>query len=355
MKRDLSEVLRQRHLPALDGIRMVAVMLVILGHSYPSVPAGLGVSAFFVLSGFLITWLLLLERDATGTVSLRRFYARRVLRIFPAYYAYLLISFAIDTYLGDLHSRPAMYSALYYGVNYFNAFHGHPSTSVAHAWSLAVEEQFYLVWPLLFLALCAGGRKRLVRGLIAAIAMVAAWRCYLWFKVGVGEAYVYNAFDTRFDTLAVGCLLAVLLTSPTTVARAGTLARYWWFPIVTATLLLVSHLGPSNWHYSVGFTIDAVLLAVLLVQLLQLSGAAAWRWLDNAKARYLGRISYPMYLYHGWGMAFGRRVPTVHFHFQFVAGVIATIVLASGSYYAIERPFLRLKATLAVAPLRLRV
>lgn len=345
MKRELSEVLRQRHLPALDGIRMVAVMSVLVGHSYVNVPAGLGVSAFFVLSGFLITWLLLGEVDETGTVSIRQFYVRRTLRIFPAYYAYLLVSFTIDSYLGDMHSRPAMIAALYYGVNYFNAFHGHPSTSVAATWSLAVEEQFYLIWPLLFLALCSGGRERLIRGLVFIIAIVAVWRCVVWFKLGLGQAYVYNAFDTRFDTLAVGCLMAVLLRSPSIVARAGVLGRHWWLPVVTLVLLLISHLGiSSNWHYGVGFTVDALLLAVLLVQFLQLSGTHPWRWLDDARVRYLGRISYPMYLYHGWGMAIGRRVPIGHTNARFAFGVLATVGLATGSYYVIERPFLRLKA-----------
>ena len=346
MKRDLAEALGQRHLPALDGIRMVAVMAVLVAHSYAWIPSGgLGVSAFFVLSGFLITWLLLGEHDETGTISLRRFYARRTLRIFPAYYTYLLLSFAIDTYVGDTHSRSAMVAALYYGVNYFNAFNGHPSTSVAATWSLAVEEQFYLLWPLLFLSLCSGKRVRILQGLVALIAIVVAWRCFLWYQVGMGEAYVYNAFDTRFDTLAVGCLLAVLLKSPSTVVRAGLLARYWWLPMATLGLLLISHLGiSSNWHYGVGFTVDAVLLAVLLVQLLQLSATSPWRWLDNARVRYLGKISYPMYLYHGWGMAIGRRIPFGHLHTRFAFGVLATVGLATGSYYVIERPFLRLKA-----------
>ena len=112
-----------------------------------AVPGDLGVSAFFVLSGFLITWLLLKEYRDTGTISLRRFYTRRMLRIFPAYYVFVAASFAIDTVRGD-HWRPGLgLSALLYVVNYYNAFQGHPATSIAHAWSLGIEEQFYLLWP----------------------------------------------------------------------------------------------------------------------------------------------------------------------------------------------------------------
>jgi peptidoglycan/LPS O-acetylase OafA/YrhL len=326
---------------------MVAVMTVIIGHTYTAIPADLGVSAFFVLSGFLITWLLLNENEETGTISFRRFYLRRTLRIFPAYYAYLLFSFTLDTYLGDTHSRQAMIPAMLYVVNYFNAFNGHPVTSVAHAWSLAVEEQFYLLWPPLFLALSLGGRKYLIRGLVFLIGLVVCWRCFLWFDLQVGTAYVYNAFDTRFDTLAIGCLLAVLLQSHTVVSRAGALARYTWLPVPVLVVLLISRLGiSSNWHYGFGFTTDALLVAVLLVQLLQLSGTAAWRWLDLRAVRYLGRISYPMYLYHGWGMAVGGKVPISSPELKFGLGVIATIALATGSYYVIERPFLSLKAHL---------
>jgi len=111
------------------------------------VPGDLGVSAFFVLSGFLITWLLLKEDSRMGEVSLTRFYTRRVLRIFPAYYTFLGLSFVIDHLRHDTWSPALRNSAILYVVNYFNALHGHPNTSIAHAWSLAVEEQFYLFWP----------------------------------------------------------------------------------------------------------------------------------------------------------------------------------------------------------------
>src|SRR6266568_3863839 len=152
-------------LPALDGLRAVAVGVVMVYHfGINAVPGDLGVSAFFVLSGFLITWLLLKEHGTTGDVSLRQFYTRRVLRIFPA---------------------P---SALLYLVNYFNALHGHPTTSIAHAWSLGIEEQFYLLWPLLLLGLLQGGVARVARALVFLIVVVVAWRCVLLFGLHVDRA-----------------------------------------------------------------------------------------------------------------------------------------------------------------------
>src|SRR6267378_3170255 len=158
--------LADRHLPALDGLRAIAVFTVIVYHfGIHTVPGDLGVSAFFVLSGFLITWLLLKEQRATGTVSTRQFYTRRVLRIFPAYYVFLAASFAVDYARGQQWPPGLRLSGLFYVVNYYNAFHGHNAGSISHAWSLGIEEQFYLLWPMLFLVLLRGGVGRAARAL----------------------------------------------------------------------------------------------------------------------------------------------------------------------------------------------
>lgn len=338
------------HLPALDGLRAVAVFTVVASHSNLPlrVPGDLGVSAFFVLSGFLITRLLVRERERTGEVSIRQFYLRRTLRIFPAYYAFLLLSYALDTHAGQQWSNTLLANSLTYTVNYFNAFHHHPSTSVAHAWSLAVEEQFYLLWPLAFIILAARGRRALVTGVSLAALAAVAWRSWLFLGVQVDASYVYNAFDTRLDNLAVGCLLALAVDYESIVAAAGTVAKRSWFPIVTLALLLTSRLAmPDSYHYSIGFTVDALLVATLIVQLLQLYRTRLWRWLEWPAVRYLGAISYPIYLYHQWGASVGRRIAGDAHAFEFAAGVMATIALATGSYYVIERPFLKLKARYA--------
>lgn len=350
LKQDFRDVTSGSHLPALDGLRAVAVFTVVASHSNLPlrIPGDLGVSAFFVLSGFLITRLLVRERERTGEVSIRRFYLRRTMRIFPAYYAFLLLSYALDARAGQLWSNTLLANALTYTVNYFNAFNHHPSTSVAHAWSLAVEEQFYLLWPLTFVILATRGRRALVTGVSLAALGAVAWRSWLFLGAHVDPSYVYNAFDTRLDNLAVGCLLALAVDYDTVVAAAGRVARRSWFPIVTLALLLTSRIAlPESYHYSIGFTVDALLVATLIVQLLQLYRTRLWSWLEWPTVRYLGAISYPIYLYHQWGASVGRRVAGDAHAFEFAAGVVATIVLASGSYYVIERPFLRLKARYA--------
>lgn len=348
--KDFREVISGSHLPALDGLRAVAVFTVVASHSNLPlrVPGDLGVSAFFVLSGFLITRLLVRERERTGEVSIRRFYLRRTMRIFPAYYAFLLLSYALDARAGQLWSNTLLANALTYTVNYFNAFNHHPSTSVAHAWSLAVEEQFYLLWPLAFVILAARGRRALVTGVSLAALGAVAWRSWLFLGAHIDPSYVYNAFDTRLDNLAVGCLLALAVDYDTVVAAARRVAKRSWFPIVTLALLLTSRIAtPESYHYSIGFTVDALLVATLIVQLLQLYRTRLWSWLEWPAVRYLGAISYPIYLYHQWGASVGRRVVGDAHAFEFAAGVVATVVLASGSYYVIERPFLRLKARYA--------
>jgi peptidoglycan/LPS O-acetylase OafA/YrhL len=344
-------VVQRAHLPILDGLRAIAVGTVIFGHAnYPvrGIPSDLGVSAFFVLSGFLITRLLVQEYDATGDLSVRRFYIRRMLRIFPAYYAFVAVSLAIDAWHGHRWDTALIESTLTYTVNYYNAFHHHPTTSVAHAWSLAVEQQFYLLWPLVFVIMAARGRRALITGVAAMGLVVVAWRSWLTLVAHADASYIYNAFDTRFDNLAIGCLLALSVDYDRVITAVERLGRRTWFPLVTLVLLLVSRRAlPEAYRYSLGFTVDAILVAVLIVQLLNLHGTTQWSWLDARVVRYLGRISYPMYLYHAWGASVGHRFPIKGKGIEFAAGVLATIVLASGSYYVIERPFLRIKRRFA--------
>jgi peptidoglycan/LPS O-acetylase OafA/YrhL len=240
--------------------------------------------------------------------------------------------------MNDPWPRDLAISAVTYTVNYFNAFHGHPTTSIAHAWSLAVEEQFYLLWPLLFILLAR--RQWLVRGLIATAGAALAWRSILVWK-GAPTAYLYNAFDTRMDCLAVGCLLAVVWQR---ITRFEVASRRAWYPLITVAALIASRAAPSQaYHYSLGFTVEALLCALLLVQLMHLSPVSGWRFLDHPVMRFLGAISYPMYLYHALGGAFGRRIPGSNRTIEFIGTIVATVIIAAGSYYVIEKPFLRLR------------
>jgi len=346
---DIGAVLSRPHLPALDGLRAVAVGLVVAYHAGVPVPGDLGVTMFFVLSGFLITWLLLREFELTGGIAMRAFYIRRSLRIFPAYTVFILFTFVLDALLGIPRPTILTIAALTYTTNYYFAFHEHHG-SLAITWSLAVEEQFYLLWPVTLRHLLRRGLAVVRRFLVAVVVVVAAWRTYLFLGAGIGTLYVYAAFDTRADSLAIGGLLAALTRSGSFSAGAEAVARRPWWGLVTVVLVAISRTGISDaWHYTLGFTVDSLLIAVLIVQLLQWYAHPLYRWLGSPVARYLGRISYSLYLWHGYGLAIGARLPGPVL-LQRIGGVLAGISLASGSYYLIERPMLRLKSRLAPEP-----
>jgi len=340
--------LGNKHLPALDGVRMLAVFLVIFLHFGFPVPGGHGVMIFFVLSGFLITWLLLEEQERTGTVSLRGFYKRRTLRIFPAFYAFwLFIVVVVFLSRGRPMPWPHAWSSFFYVSNYYSALHDHPENPFSHTWSLGIEEQFYLLWPFVFL-LCRQNLRLMTKLLVALIAAVGIHRAVLSLVFEVKPSYVYSAFDTRIDQLLIGCLLAVSL-------RRRILSSFWnsacshaAMPFVTVAAIVVSiYIGPlllPRYRHVIGFTLEPLLMAVFLAQVIALSSARIWTWLDAAPVRYLGRISYSLYLYQQItlypvrGLLRAYPVPI-----QLLAAVAVTIAVASLSYYFIERPFLQWK------------
>lgn len=340
-----------QHLPALDGLRAVAVFIVIAYHAgiTPGIPGGLGVTLFFVLSGFLITWLLLREYDKSSTISIRTFYVRRTLRIFPAYYVFVVFSLAVDFARGHKWTAGLIAAAFTYLVNYYNAFQGHPDTSVAHAWSLGVEEQFYLLWPVIFLLLINHSRKVAMWTVALVILAVTAWRSWLALSYHAAHSYLYNAFDTRCDALAIGCFIALAANQMWFQSFERTVRRSALFPLLTLALLFVSaRFGSSAYHYSIGLGVDAALLALLVLQLIGLSSSPLWSWLDYPAVRWLGMVSYPSYLYHAWGLDAGRKIlPHASFALAFAAGYSVTLLLAWMSYSIVERPFLAIKNRIA--------
>ena len=334
-------------MPALDGFRAIAVFLVMLSHGGYGGWGSMGVNAFFVLSGFLITHLLLKEQDSSGTISLRDFYLRRSLRIFPAYYVFLVFSLTVDHFQGDLRSKDDAVASLLYLQNYRNAIVGHSNSSIAHSWSLAVEEQFYLLWPAAFLLLARRGYRTTFWVLIAAIATVLAWRCLAHGVLGFSISWLYNAFDSRFDSLAIGCLLAVALRSGKVrnVFERGSANAV--FPLITIALILLPvFMAPRAWKHTVGFTYEALLVAILAAQLMLLSQRSIWRFMEWRWLAFIGTLSYSLYLYHGWGGGIGENFVSLPKALQFWIGAAVSLGLAFGSYTVVERPFLRLKSRL---------
>jgi peptidoglycan/LPS O-acetylase OafA/YrhL len=342
----LSDNLRKKKIPKLDALRAISALIVVLYHfGFAFLPAGAGVMIFFVISGFLITWLLLEEFDKTGRIALGHFYFRRTFRIFPAFYVFWAVS------VGGLLVKRGhiiwgqVVATFFYVGNYYQGLNHYPETGFSHAWSLGVEEQYYLLWPALVLLL-AGNSQRLLRATGWGILLVWIYRDVLQLA-GAPEEYIYTAFDTRIDHLLVGCMLAISL-------RYGYFARFWTIVCARTGYMLVPFGGlilsitaqwfwGVNYRNTVGFMVDPILVAVLMAQLL--ASRDRWlAWMDSAPLVYLGTISYSTYLYHEMAArivvkAAGGLPPVV----SIIAGVAVTYAAASISYYGVERPFLRLR------------
>lgn len=348
---DLDSKLSHSHLPALDGLRAVAVFLVIGSHfGFSFVPGTQGVMFFFVLSGFLITWLLLKENERYGTVSLAAFYKRRTLRIFPAFYAYWLIVVTLLIATGRAVPWPHAWSALLYVSNYYSAINGDPNNGFSHTWSLAIEEQFYLLWPLVFLMLRANLRK-MTAFLVALIGAVWIYRAVLCFGFHVDQAYIFAAFDTRLDCLMAGCLLAVLLKNHALSSLRRVISTNSLSPLVTITVLTISIwagevLIDDRYRDVFGFAIEPLLVAILIVQMIAFSSTRLWGWTEWRAVRFLGRISYSLYLYQQLTLHTTKNFLAAYpLMVQLAGAVSVTIILATISHYLIERPFLKFKST----------
>jgi peptidoglycan/LPS O-acetylase OafA/YrhL len=303
---------------------------------------------FFVLSGFLITWLLLDEEKRWGDVSLRLFYIRRILRIFPAFYVFwflVMVGFALMS--KRIHMAQAL-ASFFYVTNYYQAIFGDPDTALSHTWSLAVEEQFYLLWPLAFLLL--RDTRRRVHALVIGIPLFWVYRLVSVLCFHVRQGYVYEGLDMRADQLLLGCLLALILFRRSASALWRLLAARPWFLWITVGALAFSSTIPRllqhSWRYrdTVGFTIDPILTAILIVQGLAFSHSSA-RWLNWRWVKSLGAMSYSIYLYQQVTLSPLRHLfRSAPFLVQLIVSMAACIAISAASYCTVEKHFQKLKA-----------
>ena len=322
-------------IPSLYGVRGIAAMAVVLSHiGVAASNAHYGVICFFVLSGFLITHLLLIELGKTGDISLRRFYLRRALRIFPAFYGYAACYVVGRIILKLPIDWPAFVACLTYTSNYFFAFSSHSIGTMVHTWSLAVEEQFYLLWPFLLWRF-RNSLSGMIKGLMWAVSAIWTYRFVM--DVYFPGTYVFGAFETRADALAIGCLLAVA-NSQLRIPRW--LIDQKWVGLVAILVICVCSATGLNGARA-AWAIVAVCCAVLLIQAVAHSRSGWYKWLNSPPLYGLGVISYSLYLYH----PFANRLPASLRHIPIE--ITFAISLATASYFIVERPFLRLKDRLS--------
>jgi peptidoglycan/LPS O-acetylase OafA/YrhL len=330
-------------IPRLDFLRALSALIVVLYHSgYEAVDAGFGVLTFFVISGFLITHLLIREKEATGTISFRNFYIRRSLRIFPPFYVYWIIAIAALLLRHAKIIWPQAICSLLYVNNYYQGLHNYPSSPFSHTWSLGVEEQFYLLWPAAFV-LFRNRLGALARGLLFLIPALWIYRSFLYFH-GVSDPYIYTSFETRIDAILVGCLVAIALHLGLAQRLLMELRRPRYLPFTIAALLLsILGGGPLGNGYRdiVGFAINPILVILLILQLIETSSAD---WMENRIIVYLGGISYSTYLYQQ--LVIPAVAPKLHAYPKPLVSLICLIgtwIIAGISFELVEKPFLHLK------------
>jgi peptidoglycan/LPS O-acetylase OafA/YrhL len=331
-----------RQIPSLDGIRALSIVLVVAWHlsSSGSAPwlaqlwridsGNLGVRVFFVISGYLITSLLLAEHARTGTISLRRFYLRRALRIMPAFYFFLCVM-ALAAALGLVPvTRTALLRAATYSANYAGT-----GWTLGHTWTLAVEEQFYVLWPSLIVLL---GVRRSFMGAALVLLLSPLFRSIAVLSGHWPDNPRYS-FECVADALATGCLLAYARPWLWNQARYRRMlergAMELW-PIVILAIAVAS----ARWeHFGsiVGISLLNIAIAVWIDWCLRFPGSRVGRILNARPIAFVGVLSYSIYL---WQQPFLREGHTL----RFPLSILCIGVLALASYFCIERPMLRLRA-----------
>jgi peptidoglycan/LPS O-acetylase OafA/YrhL len=334
---------RMGRLPALDGLRGLAILLVVLCHLGFPFMAGAGpagVTIFFVLSGFLITSLLVRGLQDDGRGYLPTFYFRRVRRLFPALVALLVVVTTIDLITGDAaHIVGRVVPALLYVYNWICVGTSVTGDPLGQVWSLSIEEQFYLIWPMaLLIALHYGGPKLGLRVALIGAAASLVDRLVLVGVVHASTLRIYFASDANALALMVGCALALALCQGKVPRVSGVLSAY-------AGVAILGVCAATAYGNGADFTLVNPLLttaatAVLIARVVTAGGGGAFKWRSS---RALGRVSYSLYLWQTpvilWGDIWLSGVPFV-VRVPLLAAV--SLICAVVSYRYVEAPIRRM-------------
>lgn len=354
------------YIPTLDGWRAIAITLVILAHICDAlIESGffaltattvakmkelglLGVKVFFALSGLLITTRLLAEEKKIGRITLRKFYIRRAFRIFPASLAFLVTVGAM-AYVGILNIDPARWlGTVLFAANYLTV----PSSwYVGHFWSLAVEEHFYLFYPLALLLLKFTNRRLMV--VIALAIAVAVWR-FVDFKFGITGSpptVFWGRTDIQVDGILWGAAIGLFYSDPLLRPKIeSVVSRPKMLWLILGPLIAIHFLPTMNWKIEfMLLTVKAALLPVLLLCTASQQNGLVSLFLETALLRWIGRLSYSIYLWQQLFLVWSPfRESSMHVLQRFPNNLIALGVCASLSYYLIEKPMTNIGHRLAV-------
>jgi len=346
---------------SIDGLRAVSIIMVLLRHGVETMPAiltnnyvfetiansSLGVNIFFVISGYLITKLLIIEKQKKGEVSLKHFYIRRVFRIFPLFYLYILVILVLKLYFipGIVSSYTSFVFAGLFLWNSILAFHFNPGEKggwfLGHFWTLAMEEQFYMVWPLMFKL--SANRQSLTRTVFIIILLMPVLRVITYILVPAVRPQIGLMLPTGGDAILIGCLGALVETQADFKERYFRFIQNKWLVYFAFLFLLI--LGPLLSYYLRGgygllFGMSFNNIAILLILLWSIYVPSVFANLLNSKVMIqIGILSYSIYI---WQQLF--LTPRIDTWFnKFPQNIVVVFVVAVLSYNLVEKPILKLK------------
>jgi peptidoglycan/LPS O-acetylase OafA/YrhL len=353
--------MKTTRLQSLDGWRAVSIILVVGSHlhfskAFPAAydrveswffDGNLGVRFFFVISGFLISYLLLQEHEQTRTVNLKNFYIRRALRILPVCYAFLLVVFLFQLFT-SWKQPPAIWLA---NIFFLSDFIRGPQAT-GHLWSLAVEEQFYLIWPFLLIVAGCQNKKRLC--LLLAIPLITAPICRWVTQAQVAPQALQPFFQffslfNYCDSLAIGCLAAVFFGQKKNIGEPWKFQRV----VLAGALIVVPQIFYSLGTcpillYMLGPLCQAIGFALLLLQ--SIWAPSRFKLLNGAVMIHLGVLSYSIYI---WQQICWSREMTItstrYWYLSLSISLVMIYLVSAASYYGLEKPLMGLRARFRIA------
>ncbi len=347
-----------KYIPGLDGLRALSILIVWVAHLgfEKIVPGGLGVTVFFFISGFLITRLLASEQNENeGNIDLKNFYIRRFLRLMPALFVYVIVLSIIAALFNAAPLIVHFLSAMFYFVNYYDALApmlNWPERIIpwGQLWSLAVEEHFYLIFPALLVFLGRTHKQRLIL-IVSLIILSALWRFIAFFVFNLGDDYTYQATDTRFESIAWGCLLAVIMDGSKKVSKY--IVNLPVFIIAIAMILFTLLYRNDDFRATLRYTIQGIALFLIIYNLyFNKYLNFAINILETKFLRHFGRLSYSIYLWH-WPIIWYLR-DYGHAESMSMQNMLISIIIGYAcaiiSYKLVEMPMFKLRKKFGAHP-----
>jgi peptidoglycan/LPS O-acetylase OafA/YrhL len=349
------------YIPSLDGIRAIAFLIVFISHAGLGkiIPGGFGVTIFFFLSGYLITTQLRREHDRSDRIDFKNFYMRRVLRIWPPFYLVLFlaigVSYLVGHYTGfNFQQLQAFLTQFCHLSNYYNVEFGNQGMALGTEvyWSLAVEEHFYLLFPLLYVLLLRLGIRSKQQALIfwGICLLVLLWRCLLVFGMGAGYDRIFYASDTRVDSILFGCALAVAgnpaIEQDRQISERN--LKYFLLPL-GCTLLLCSLLYRSDaFRDTLRYSVQGIALYPIFIAAIRFPDWGVFKALNWGWVKFMGLLSYSLYLVHYMVIkALAVAIPGLGLLGSGILSLLISVALAYAIYRLVEIPAAKLKQKFA--------